>query len=323
MRIFLPIIFSVILISCQLKNDSANNSTSEQSHPKKQKSAESILAQLKKPTKDRVLVVSHRGDWRNAPENSIKAVQNCIEMGVDIVEIDVRMTLDSQLVIIHDKTLNRTTSGKGKVDEWPLDSIKTLYLKNGAGGRTAHQLPTLRELMEFVKDKPILINLDKAWDYLPQTYALLKETNTVKQGIFKGNEPIELMKKKYGNYMDSVLYMPMVWPLNYSIYKRDSILHPIDYTKGYIENYEPIAFEVIYDQYDSSVMQNIEYMTNNNTSVWINTLWDELCAGHTDEKALEQPDDNWGWVIEKGANVIQTDRPQLLLDYLREKELHD
>ena len=49
-----------------------------------------ILSELHKSTSKNVLVAAHRGDWRNAPENSIKAIENCIEMGVDIVEIDIR-----------------------------------------------------------------------------------------------------------------------------------------------------------------------------------------------------------------------------------------
>ena len=53
-------------------------------------------------------------------------------------------------------------------------------------------------------------------------------------------------------------------------------------------------------------------------------LWDDLCAGHTDELALlEGPDAAWGWLIENGANAIMTDRPEELVEYLREKGLRD
>ena len=62
---------------------------------------------------DRVLVVSHRADWRNAPENSLQGIQNCIDMGVDMVEIDLKKTKDGHLVVMHDKTINRTMTGKG------------------------------------------------------------------------------------------------------------------------------------------------------------------------------------------------------------------
>ena len=59
------------------------------------------------------MVVSHRGDWRNAPENSIQAFRNCIDMGVDMVELDLKKTKDGVLVLMHDKKIDRTMNGKG------------------------------------------------------------------------------------------------------------------------------------------------------------------------------------------------------------------
>ena len=52
---------------------------------------------------DKILVVSHRADWRNAPENSLQGIQNCIDMGVDMVEIDLKRTKDGHLVVMHIK----------------------------------------------------------------------------------------------------------------------------------------------------------------------------------------------------------------------------
>ncbi|MGN5956356.1 glycerophosphodiester phosphodiesterase family protein [Sphingobacterium lactis] len=62
-----------------------------------------------------VLVVAHRGDWRNASENSLKAIDYAIDMGVDIIELDVQRTFDRKFILMHDKTLDRTTTGKGVV----------------------------------------------------------------------------------------------------------------------------------------------------------------------------------------------------------------
>lgn len=56
----------------------------------KQNNIYRIISEFNNSTSSNVMVAAHRGDWRNAPENSIKAIQNCIEMGVDIVEIDVK-----------------------------------------------------------------------------------------------------------------------------------------------------------------------------------------------------------------------------------------
>ena len=79
------------------------------------KSAEAIRAKLMVPTSSEVLVVAHRAAWKNAPENSLLSIQHAIDMGADIIEIDIRQTKDGEFILMHDKTLNRTTNGKVKL----------------------------------------------------------------------------------------------------------------------------------------------------------------------------------------------------------------
>ena len=123
--------------------------------------------------KSSVIVVAHRGDWRYAPENSIAAIEHSIASGVDVVELDLQLTKDSVLIIMHDTSLNRTTTGKGAVSAWTLDSIKTLKLKNGCNIKTKHTVPTLEEAMLAAKDK-VLVNLDKAERYFDLVVAVLE-----------------------------------------------------------------------------------------------------------------------------------------------------
>ena len=75
--------------------------------------AERVVSEIHNPASKKVLVACHRGDWRNWPENSLAAIESVIGMGADIVEIDLALTSDSVLVVCHDRTLNRTTTGKG------------------------------------------------------------------------------------------------------------------------------------------------------------------------------------------------------------------
>jgi len=112
-------------------------------HAQNTDKVEQILAHLNDPQSKQVLVAAHRGDWFWAPENSLPAFQNCIEMGVDIIELDVRLSQDGVPVVIHDLTLERTTTGKGNVADWTLDSLKTLYLKDATGVVTQGRIPTL------------------------------------------------------------------------------------------------------------------------------------------------------------------------------------
>lgn len=67
-------------------------------------------------------------------------MNSAINMGVDIIELDLALTKDSVLVVCHDRTLDRTTTGKGKISDMPLDSIRTLRLKTGHGIATDHRM---------------------------------------------------------------------------------------------------------------------------------------------------------------------------------------
>lgn len=89
-----------------------------------------VRAELHNPSSRYVVVVSHRGDWRNWPENSIPAIESVIGMGVDIMELDLKLTKDSVLVLCHDKTIDRTTNGRGRVCDITYDSIRALRAEN-------------------------------------------------------------------------------------------------------------------------------------------------------------------------------------------------
>ena len=289
------------------------NSNAGEENANQQSSSKKILTHLLENTDNYVLVASHRGDWRNAPENSVQAIKNCIEMGVDIVEIDVQMTKDSVLVLMHDATIDRTTSGIGKVSEWTLDSIKTLGLRNGTGRVTRNQIPTFEEAMLAAKGK-ILVNVDKGSDYMDKVYDVLVKTGTVNQAILKGPDNIDKLREKYGSLLDEIIYMPVI---------NEKIPHLQGHVDDFLTEYHPAAFEVIYDRDDSPMFDVINTIKQNDSRVWVNTLWESLCGPHDDDRALKDPDGSWGWVIKYGANIIQTDRPALLLEYLRKKGLHE
>ncbi|MDT0606412.1 glycerophosphodiester phosphodiesterase family protein [Croceitalea rosinachiae] len=271
-----------------------------------------ILDHLKNPSKDYILAVSHRGDWRYAPENSLPAIQRCVDLGVDIVEIDVRLTKDGHLVAMHDKTVDRTTNGKGKVNDLTLEEIKLLRLKNACGARGSRiQVPTLEEIMNLTKDK-IMINLDKVeGETVKEAYAILKKTNTVNQAIFKGRETVQFMRSKYGDLLDSIVYMPIL---------IDNTENPVKFVEDYNKNLSPFAYEVTFETESSKNFKQIAMLKREGVFVLNIALWDALVAGHTDEMSLlEGPDNSWGWLIENGANGIMTDRPEELLSYLKLK----
>lgn len=262
-----------------------------------------------------VTVVAHRGDWRYAPENSLEAIRHSIAVGVDVVELDLQLTRDSVLIIMHDATLDRTTTGKGRVADWTLDSIKTLRLKSGCAIATKHKVPTLEEAMLEAKGK-VLINLDKADRYFDLVVPVLQRTGTAKQVIMKGSKPAATVKRLYGKYLDEIIYMPVV--------NLDKQGAP-EMMEDFVNDLRPAAYELVYAHASSGKRQEgYRAQLSGKALIWYNTLWDTLCGGHDDDMALLNPDAAYGYLIDTlGARIIQTDRAEFLLQYLRQRKLHE
>lgn len=283
-----------------------------------QLSAQDRVSQIREKLMNRdqssVIVVAHRGDWRNFPENSLEAIDNAVKMGVDIVELDVKRTKDGELILMHDRTLDRTTTGKGLISDTNWDTISKLKLRNGCNIRTIHNVPTLKEALLHAKGK-IMINLDQADLYFDQIYKLLEETGTTQQIIMKGRKSASEVKAQFGSYLDDVIYMPIV-----DLDKPDAEQQ----IEAFIKDMAPVAFELLYVKDSNPLPKKLADSLKGRALIWYNTLWDTMAGGHDDDMSLQNPDTGYGYLIEQlGCRILQTDRPGYLLDYLRSKRLHD
>ena len=119
-----------------------------------------LLRNLHDKNSQYVFVIAHRGDWRNAPENSIQCIENAIAMGADMVELDIQQTKDNNFICMHDATLDRTSTGKGAIKNYTTTELKQFVLKSGNGIKTRRSIPTLEEALMTCKDR-ILVNIDK------------------------------------------------------------------------------------------------------------------------------------------------------------------
>jgi glycerophosphoryl diester phosphodiesterase len=261
-----------------------------------------------------VMVTAHRGDWRNAPENSIPAIKNAIKMGVDIIEIDVQRTKDRKFILMHDETLDRTTTGSGKISDWTLDSIQTLKLKSGCDTRTREKVPTLEEVLLLVKGQ-VLITLDKADRYFDEVFALLEKTGTTQQVIMGGSKPAEEVKAQFGKYLGKVIYMPYVH------LERENAEAQINL---FVKDLNIAVFTLLYPDDTLLLPKRLKTQLAGKSLFWYNALSDTSAGGHDDDMSLENPDAGYGYLIDTlGTRIIQTDRPAYLLEYLREHKLHD
>lgn len=278
-------------------------------------SVKAIRRTLLNPKSEKVLVVSHRGNWRsNAPENSLAAIDSAISMKVDVVELDVWKTKDGVPVLMHDGSVDRTTNGKGRIADMTLAELKALRLKDKNGNLTEYKVPTLEEALVHAKGK-IMINLDKASDYFDEIYALLEKTGTCDMIIMKGGRPADDVKKNFGKYLKKVIYMPVM---------NIDDPNPLERAKDYRKQLRSRIFELIYANPQNQYPKKMAALLKGKSTIWYNSLWSSLAGGHEDDKAPSDPEGNYGYLIDKlHARVIQTDRPDFLLDYLRKRGMHD
>jgi glycerophosphoryl diester phosphodiesterase len=107
-----------------------------------------------------VMVIAHRGFSGAAPENTLAAFRKGIEIGSDLIELDVHLSRDGEIVVIHDETLERTTNGKGRVADYTLNALKKLDAGSSFAPQFAgEKIPTLKEVLDLAKGR-VLINIE-------------------------------------------------------------------------------------------------------------------------------------------------------------------
>ena len=103
------------------------------------------------------LVIAHRGDSSNFPENSFASMNNAVDLKVDMLETDIRLTKDKKLVIFHDEKLDRITNGNGLIIDYTLSELKEFNL--GSDQNDNHKILSLEEFIEAFKDTKINIDI--------------------------------------------------------------------------------------------------------------------------------------------------------------------
>ena len=122
-------------------------------------------------------VTGHRGAAGLEPENTLRSIQRAIDLGVDRVEIDVRVTKDGHLVVIHDETVDRTTNGHGYVKDLTFSELRRLDAGKG------ERIPTLEEALRLTRGKVILQIELKVAEATEPTVHLIEECNAEREVI--------------------------------------------------------------------------------------------------------------------------------------------
>jgi len=259
----------------------------------------------------RCAIVAHRGIWNDAPENSLLSIKRAIEAGYDIVEIDVRRTIDGEFVLMHDDTLERMAGIDRRPEEMTLKELTSLVLRNRDGGSdnilTTEKLPSLREVFELTNDR-IYIHLDiKHRAIIPEVLAFAREMGVEKQVDFWADLKTEL---------------DLAW------IRANITLHDVPFiARTHLEHADwmhqlklvfelrPLICEVSFREL-SQVEAVQPRFQDAGITLWVNTLDAVASPGFTDSAALEDPDGVWGRLLRAGFSAIQTDEMAALDAYL-------
>lgn len=248
-----------------------------------------------------VMIMAHRGDWKNAPENSIAGIQRCIDLGLDMVEVDVKKTKDGKLILMHDNTLDRTTDGHGNVSDFTWDELKKLRLRDANGFITDHSIPLLEEAMLAARDK-IFVFVDKSYEHLNEVYRVLQQTGTLGQAAVDGIATFSQYKTDY----------PDIWR-EMNLVPRVGKGQPQAYIDSHIANEDNVFF---FPSCNLALAQSAEFQRVVDSERWLmfSTLSSTSCS--------EDFESAWVWAIDNGMDIIITDKPKALLGFLRKNGKH-
>ena len=262
-----------------------------------------------------VLVASHRADWKLAPENSLASLKNAIAFGVAIVETDVRETKDGEIVIHHDATVDRMTHSRGAIADMTLAELKSLWLHDAVGQWTSEKIPTLREYMAEAKGK-VLLYLDKAGQnggaLVPKLLAAARDAGTLEETVFVLDWPYAKAKEIFGGDLQRVVYCPVI---------DDKIPDLEAYVDEWLEKAKPKAFQFRMETLGSKTYAQLPKVLAAGSRAFIAATWAKHTAGHDDRASLlVSPSEGWGWLVDHGFTIIETNFPRELAAYLKTRK---
>ncbi|MER9234379.1 glycerophosphodiester phosphodiesterase family protein [Mesorhizobium sp. M0622] len=286
--------------------------------------------------RDHVMVAAHRAGGMQAgktlyPENSIAAIEASIAMGAEIVEVDIRRSKDGQFVVMHDSWLDRTTTCKGEVDKHTLAELKTCRLViEGTGAVTGETVSTLRELLMATRDK-ILINLDNKLDTesLTGMVAVARDLGIAEQVIVKENlwdaERIATVAAAMDAIEGGFQFMPII---------ADDAVHDAMFAEKVSRAFPVRAIELINWRAGAETLTETggplfsprmrAIAVRGDWHIWadtyaiVNKPGGFLAGGRGDELAVAAslPRETYGFWVERGATIIQTDEPNAAIGWL-------
>lgn len=256
-----------------------------------------------------LLVAAHRGTCGgHIIENTTTGFECALRHRADIIELDVVRSMDGGLFIFHDGNEKRLLGADRNIKTMTSEQILSYTYKNQTGEATNLRVNTLDEALAYLKGR-CLINVDRSWKIWDSVLPCIERHGMIEQCIVKSDpqpEYLEFLER----YEAPILYMSKAFKAQ-------------DVEAVLARDINTVAFEMIFFDEESDLLDSAAQREWHEKGVllWCNALrlkedWNRS-AWHDDNGAiLGNPDDHWGWLAGHGFDIIQTDWPLLLHEYL-------
>lgn len=258
----------------------------------------------------KIQIVAHRGiAGGNIPCNSLPGFQAALRQGADVIELDVSRSTDGVLYVFHPGMEPVFLRSEKLISEMDSHEVDALRLVNQDSAPTVWGVPRLEEMLGYLNGKAY-INLDKFWTCPDEIASLVRKMGMQDQVLIKTGAGEENFARVEAVASD----------LPYMVIAREKD----DFSDNLLKrNMRYVGVEALFVTEEAPICQP-EYLQAMNAKglvTWVNSIVYNykavLSAGHTDDVAVsEDPDYGWGWLLDRGFRIIQTDWPLALKQYI-------
>ncbi|HEY0273460.1 MAG TPA: glycerophosphodiester phosphodiesterase family protein [Chitinophaga sp.] len=240
--------------------------------------------------KHKTVVIAHRGDHVNFPENTIEAYNSAIKAGVDYIETDLRTTADSGQVIMHNASVDRMTNGKGNIADLTYDKVKALTITDNVHHKK-YQVPSFREVLLACRGK-VNVYLDfKAAD-VNMTWRMIKALHMEKQVVVYANTA-----EQFREWRTLAPEMPLIASVPDTVKDAAAL-------NAFLDEFPASVVDGSIGQYTPEMLAVFK---KRGVAVWLDVQSDE-----------EGPA-SWSKALDAGVPGMQTDRPAACMHYLTQQ----
>ncbi|MBO4549049.1 MAG: glycerophosphodiester phosphodiesterase family protein [Abditibacteriota bacterium] len=271
------------------------------------------MTSISEYAKSRIIIAAHRGEaGGNIPPNTTASYEAAVSHGADMIEVDLNYSAEGTLWILHPGMERAHLGFDGSIRDLPDREIRELRYVNYDRDPTQFGLCTFDEVLTRFGSR-CFINVDKFIDNPKAIAACIKARNMQDRIVVKSAPRAELFDMME-NYAPDVAYLPILGD-------RDEGVH--EHLLGRRINYA--GCEVCFTSEDSETgsAAYAEKLHRAGKLVWVNAIIynykKQLSAGHSDDSAFTRdPEYAWGWLADRGYDIIQTDRTLALARFLEE-----